>query len=177
MFRYKKLIKCCVFWFWICCLNVVGSWWINTRTIEDRRNSRCSKTRRRIGDDSPDDAELPGEILEIQTSIGSLPSCGDSSEHEGPDSSKMIQSLILFWQFNELNFFLQLLRPSRKRKIHWNINNRPSRCKRVRVIRVPTGRMEIALGYRNHRFYHFRELDGNYELILNFVNTSGLFEN
>jgi hypothetical protein len=39
-------------------------------------------------DDSPDDAELPGEILEIQTSIGSLPSCWDSSEHEGPDSSK-----------------------------------------------------------------------------------------
>ena len=40
-------------------------------------------------DDSPDDAELPGEILERQTSIGSLPSCGDSSEgHEGPDSSK-----------------------------------------------------------------------------------------
>ena len=25
-------------------------------------------------DDSPDDAELPGEILERQTSIGSLPS-------------------------------------------------------------------------------------------------------
>ena len=41
-------------------------------------------------DDSPDDAELPGEVLERQTSIGSLPSCGDSSEgqHEGPDSSK-----------------------------------------------------------------------------------------
>jgi hypothetical protein len=36
-------------------------------------------------DDSHDDAELPGEILERQTSIGSLPSCGDSSEHEGPD--------------------------------------------------------------------------------------------
>ena len=47
-------------------------------------------------DDSPDDAELPGEILERQTSIGSLPSCGDSSEHEGPDSSKMIQSSFYF---------------------------------------------------------------------------------
>jgi hypothetical protein len=43
------------------------------------------------------------------------------------------------------------------------------------VIRVSTGRMEIALGYRNHRFHHFiKELDGNYELILNLVNTSGL---
>jgi hypothetical protein len=39
-------------------------------------------------DDSPDDAELPGEILQKQTSMGSLPSCGDSSEHEGPDSGK-----------------------------------------------------------------------------------------
>ena len=41
-------------------------------------------------DDSPDDTELPGEILERQTSIGSLPSCGDNSEgHEGPDSSEI----------------------------------------------------------------------------------------
>jgi hypothetical protein len=47
-------------------------------------------------DDSPDDAELPEEILERQTSIGSLPSCGDSSEHKGPDSSKMIQSSFYF---------------------------------------------------------------------------------
>ena len=47
-------------------------------------------------DDSPDDAELPGEILERQTSIGSLTSCGDSSEHEGPDSSKMIISSFYF---------------------------------------------------------------------------------
>ena len=48
-------------------------------------------------DDSPDDAELPGEILESRTSIGSSPSCGDSSEgNEEPDSSKMIQSFTLF---------------------------------------------------------------------------------
>ena len=55
-------------------------------------------------DDSPDDAELPGEILERQTSIGSLPSWGDSSEHEGPDSSKMIISFILFYFDNLINW-------------------------------------------------------------------------
>jgi hypothetical protein len=47
-------------------------------------------------DDSADDAELPGKILQRQTSIGNLPSCGDSSEHEEPDSSNMIQRFILF---------------------------------------------------------------------------------
>jgi hypothetical protein len=42
-------------------------------------------------EDSPDDAQLPGAILQRQASLSSLPiSCGDSSEHEGPDSSKPI---------------------------------------------------------------------------------------
>jgi hypothetical protein len=42
-------------------------------------------------EDSPDDAQLPGAILQRQGSVSSLPiSCGDSSEHEGPDSSKPI---------------------------------------------------------------------------------------
>ncbi len=41
-------------------------------------------------EDSPDDAELPGAILLRQASVSSLPiSRGDSSEHQGPDSSKL----------------------------------------------------------------------------------------
>jgi hypothetical protein len=42
-------------------------------------------------EDSPDDAELPGAILHRQASVSSLTiSCGDSSEHEGPDSGKLL---------------------------------------------------------------------------------------
>jgi hypothetical protein len=45
--------------------------------------------------DSPDDAELPGAILQLQASVSSLPiSCGDSSEHEGHDSGKMLFSFL-----------------------------------------------------------------------------------
>jgi hypothetical protein len=41
--------------------------------------------------DSPDDAELPGAILQRQASVCSLPiSCGDSSEHEGHESGKLL---------------------------------------------------------------------------------------
>jgi hypothetical protein len=42
-------------------------------------------------EDSPDVTELPGAILQRQAFVSSFPiSCGYSSEHEGPDSSKPI---------------------------------------------------------------------------------------
>ena len=68
-------------------------------------------------EDSPDVAELPGAILQRQASVSSLPiSCGDSSEHEGPDSSKLLfhfSLLITFVLIDDSVSIFQLLRPSR----------------------------------------------------------------
>jgi hypothetical protein len=63
-------------------------WPAQVRTEETVESSKLAEESE---EDSPDDAELPGAILQRQASVSSLPiSCDYSSEREGHDSGKLL---------------------------------------------------------------------------------------
>jgi hypothetical protein len=95
-------------------------------------------------EDSPDDAQLPGANLQRQASVSSSPiSCGDSSEHEGPDSSKLLFQFPLLITFvliyDSVSIFFispQPIRPSQLNRRKGRIDHWKKKGIRLRFTRV-----------------------------------------